>query len=309
MKLWEEDSLQILSFCFRVFRLSYFLVAPTTILIHKPIIQLEESKCRSGSQENPFGLGRHQGNTCGNWCFNDARTYMEGISSKQAFIRHNCLLCTVSFWWRCSDVLYLKNSFEWKGSKIQWFHDKNCQYILHYMYVYTYIYIYIHEFEGPFFPNVICIICNIFSTQPFCDSTRLCFRHWIFLLPNGFKLYVRLQVLFTDSQALGNCWCNSCKLSRLPCESQGIYMPPPRNSRPYQGIVVFYIVVISPPKTHQVGTGTNESHQNLRRSRPSPHCAAGNGACIYHLVGSNSVINNICGGWSMLTISYICFFF
>ena len=78
----------------------------------------------------------------------------------------------------------------------------------------------------------------------------LVLRHWIFLLPNGFKLHVRLQVLFTDSQALGNCWSNFCKWSRLlSWESEGIIMPPqchvsPRNSRPYPGIVI-----ISPPKT------------------------------------------------------------
>ena len=135
----------------------------------------------------------------------------------------------------------------------------------------------------------------------------LVLRHWIFLLPNGFKLHVRLQVLFTDSQALGNCWSNFCKWSRLlSWESEGIIMPQchvsPRNSRPYPGIVI-----ISPPKTSVFDWDSGQRNPSklppnlIRRSRLSSRCAAGNGACIYHLVGSNSVIiNNICGGWSML---------
>ena len=97
----------------------------------------------------------------------------------------------------------------------------------------------------------------------------LVLRHWIFLLPNGFKLHVRLQVLFTDSQALGNCWSNFCKWSRLfSWESEGIIMLPPNATFPQEIAGLIQGLLLSHHQKHLflIGTVANETHQNFRQT-------------------------------------------
>ena len=113
MKLWEEDSLQILSYwiiCIQIILLLGGANNNTSSNWKNPSAGVAAKRIHSASE--------------GNWCFNDARTWK---------VFHPSMWDIAAFCvqYPFDDVVQmycnLKNSFEWKGSKIQWFHDKNWQ--------------------------------------------------------------------------------------------------------------------------------------------------------------------------------------